>query len=58
MAIAIDQALCSGCGICVELCPEIFTWGADGKATAIKDSCEIHSPEDVAAQCPMEAIDI
>jgi ferredoxin len=58
MAISIDQALCSGCGLCIELCPEAFTWGSDGKVQAVKDECELHSLEEIADQCPMEAINI
>jgi len=58
MAVKVDQALCSGCGICIDLCPEVFTWGADGKAQTIKDTCETHNLEEIADQCPMEAIDI
>ncbi len=39
--VVVDQALCSGCGICIELCPEVFIWGPDGKAMAFKNYCEI-----------------
>jgi ferredoxin len=58
MVVSVDQALCSGCGLCIELCPEVFTWGSDGKAQAIKGYCEFHNVEDVADQCPMEAINV
>lgn len=56
--VSVDQALCSGCGLCIELCPEVFTWGSDGKAQAVKDYCEIHNVEEIANQCPMEAINV
>ncbi len=56
--VVVDQALCTGCGLCLELCPEIFIWGPDGKAVVIKNYCEIHSTEEIAAQCPTEAIDV
>jgi ferredoxin len=58
MALKVDQALCSGCGLCIDLCPEAFTWGSDGKAEAVRESCEIHNLEDIADQCPMEAIEV
>ncbi len=58
MAASVDQALCSGCGVCIDLCPEVFTWGSDGKAQAQKSSCELHNIEEVADQCPMECINI
>lgn len=56
--VVVDQALCSGCGLCIELCPEVFIWGPDGKAVAIKDYCENHNVEEVSDQCPTEAIDV
>jgi ferredoxin len=58
MAVSVDQALCTGCGLCVELCPDVFAWGSDGKVSAIKqesDSCNI---EEISDQCPTEAIDV
>ena len=58
MAVVVDQALCTGCGICVDLCPEVFSWGSEEKAMAIHHYCEIHSVEEVAAQCPVEAINV
>ena len=56
--VSVDQALCTGCGLCVELCPEVFVWGADGKAQAVKDYCEVHSVEEIADQCSAEAINV
>lgn len=58
MVISVDQALCSGCGVCVDLCSEVFAWGSDGKVVAIKQQSETANLEDIADQCPMEAIDI
>lgn len=58
MSITIDQGLCSGCGICVDLCPEIFGWGADNKAIVIKQERENSNIEEVADQCPTEAIEV
>ncbi|MGB9612687.1 MAG: ferredoxin [Candidatus Margulisiibacteriota bacterium] len=56
--VSVDQALCIGCGVCVEMCPEVFVMTADGKAQAVKDECEIHNLEEVAAACPVEAINV
>jgi ferredoxin len=58
MAVSVDQALCTGCGLCVELCPEIFSWGSDGKVQALKNYCEVHNVEEVVDQCPVEAINV
>jgi ferredoxin len=56
--VSVDQSLCSGCGLCVELCPEVFTVDSEGRAIAIKDSCEEHNLEEIVDQCPAEAINI
>lgn len=56
--VSIDQSLCSGCGICVEACPEVFVWGADGKATVMKQEDEDGKLEEIADQCPAEAIQL
>ncbi len=56
--VQVDQALCSGCGLCIELCPDVFAWGSDGKAIVIKSQSETCNIESVADQCPMEAINV
>jgi ferredoxin len=58
MTVVVDQALCNGCGLCVELCPDVFALGSDGKASVVKQKTESCSLEEVADQCPVEAIDI
>ena len=58
MVVQVDQALCSGCGLCVDLCAEVFAWGSDGKVVAIKQESESCNLEEIADQCPMEAINI
>ncbi len=56
--VKVDQALCNGCGICVEACPGVFAWGAEEKAVAIKQVSQSCSLEEIADQCPAEAIEI
>jgi ferredoxin len=56
--VSIDQSLCSGCGICVDACPEVFVWGADGKATVLKQEDETGRLEEIADQCPTDAIQL
>jgi len=54
--ITVDGNLCTGCGLCVDTCPEIFEMGDDNVAR-VKDlksaSCDL---KDVAESCPVEAI--
>ncbi len=56
MTIVVDQSLCTGCGICVDACPEVFALGADGLATVISQECETHNLEEIADNCPANAI--
>jgi len=56
--VSVDQSLCTGCGICYDMCPEIFTSTEEGKAQATAHECELHSLEEVADACPVEAINI
>jgi len=58
MSITVDQALCIGCGICIDQCPDVFAFNAEGKAEVIKESCDSCNLEDVADQCPTNAIEI
>jgi len=57
----VDKDKCIGCGLCTDLCPEVFSMDDDGTATAIDEPI----PEDAedaakeaAEQCPVEAITI
>jgi ferredoxin len=53
MAITIDADKCIGCGLCVNLAPEVFEMSDDGKAVVINPSADAG---DIASQCPVEAI--
>ena len=47
MKVELDQELCIGCGVCSQICPEVFELDEDmGKAMVIKQS---------GADCAMEA---
>jgi ferredoxin len=59
MKASVDKDLCASCGVCVDVCPDIFEMGDDDKAvvkvdvvpTEHEDACR-----DAADQCPSEAI--
>jgi ferredoxin len=57
----VDKSLCLGCGVCVEVCPEVFEIGDDNtaqaKTTPVPAGAE-ESCRDAADQCPESAIKI
>jgi ferredoxin len=57
----VDKDICIGCGLCPDICPEVFRMDEDGKAIAadakIPDDV-IDSAKEAEEQCPVEAIKI
>ncbi len=60
MKVTVDQDTCTGCGICVDTCPEVFEMDdAVAKVklaevpSELKESCQ-----EAANNCPVEAIKI
>jgi len=53
----VERRLCRGCGLCAEMCPEVFALDDRGKAYVLPDAyfdaCNL---EDVADSCPTGAI--
>lgn len=57
----IDESLCIGDGICVDICPEVFEMGDDQLAHVINEnpSEELHERvKEAADACPTGAISI
>lgn len=55
----VDPNLCIACGLCVSMCPDLYSWGDDGKAEAIEESVpEEHEAcaAEAAENCPTDAI--
>jgi ferredoxin len=60
MKATVDKSLCAGCGICTDICPEVFEMDGDLAIAKVEkvpaeaeDTCR-----DAAQQCPAEAIKI
>jgi len=53
----VNEETCEGCASCVELCPEVFQLGDDGKAHVIgPDKCNTCNCQEAADLCPVQAI--
>jgi len=58
MKARVDADLCTGCGLCVDTCPEVFEMKGDVSITKINpvpQSAE-KCAKDAAVDCPVEAI--
>jgi len=59
MKASVDPNLCTGCGLCVETCPEVFKMGDDDVAVVILDQVlpEVEDTcREAADDCPVDAI--
>jgi len=53
----IDKDLCVSCGLCTQVCPEVFEIAKDGSAQ-VKAAADLDADclEDAVDQCPVGAI--
>ncbi|UCF09642.1 MAG: ferredoxin [Candidatus Bipolaricaulota bacterium] len=53
----VDADLCVSCGLCSQVCDEVFEMGGDGVA-AVKDGANLGADciQDAIDQCPVGAI--
>ncbi len=61
MKAFVDKDLCISCGLCVQTCPDVFSWDDDDKAEAIDAEVPEELEEDVqeaADGCPTDAISV
>ena len=61
MKAIVDRETCIGCGLCPEICPEVFKMDDENIAVVIGDviaSDQEALAKEAAASCPVEAIKI
>ena len=52
--LVVDQELCTGCGVCIDVCPTEAIVMEDDKARIIPDECT--SCQACVSECPVDAI--
>lgn len=60
MKAVVNQEGCISCGLCVNTCPEVFEFNADGVAEANGQITDANyaSAESARSSCPVAVIDI
>jgi ferredoxin len=60
MKAEVSKDLCTGCGLCVSTCPDVFEMAGDVaevKGDAVPEAA-MDSAKEAAQNCPVEAISI
>lgn len=60
MKAGVDQKACIGCGVRVDICPEVFQINGDGKSGAVDEPGGEYCAKagEAAGDCPVEAIKV
>ncbi|HHT96515.1 MAG TPA: ferredoxin [Clostridiales bacterium] len=61
MKATVDQDGCIGCGLCADICPEVFLMNDDGLAEAYVDPVPEEfeaSAQEAADGCPVSVITV
>lgn len=59
--IKVDQDLCIGCGMCINMCPGVFVYNEENLSTVKSDLTEfvnLQSVQEACEICPVNAITI
>ena len=58
MKANVDADMCTGCGLCPDICPAVFRMEGDVALAGPVPADEEASCRDAAESCPVEAISI
>ena len=55
MKAIVDRDGCIGCGMCAEICPDVFEIADDGLASVIKEPTDLNisKAHEAAESCPV-----
>lgn len=59
MKVTVDQEVCIGCGMCIDICPEVFKFNEDSKSEVIPEANFEdlkEKAEEAKEVCPVDAI--
>jgi len=56
--VTVDKDACVGCGLCVNNCPDCFQMNDEGIAVVKASTCANCNLEEIAEQCPVNAISV
>ena len=54
--VTVDENACVGCGLCVNICPDVFELADDSIVKVKANECPNCDMHEVASQCPVNAI--
>lgn len=54
--ISVKKDECTGCGLCVSICPDVFEMDEDDKAKVLEPESDAECTHEAAENCPVEAI--
>ncbi|MBE6915581.1 MAG: ferredoxin [Ruminococcaceae bacterium] len=59
MKAIVNQDGCISCGLCVSMCPNVFSWDENGKAKGDGIAPEfVERSKEARDSCPVDVIDI
>lgn len=61
MKAYVDQDGCISCGVCIDVCPEVFSYNDDGVSQAIEGDISdkyLEQAEEARDGCPVSVIDL
>ena len=60
MKAFIDRDGCISCGVCIEVCPDVFEFADDGLAqiSSQPTRSNIHKAHEAAESCPVQVITV
>jgi len=56
--IKVNKELCTGCGTCAALCPDVFKLNSDIGKSEVVNQDNVDCAKNALASCPVQAISI